>query len=86
MAGERAACIEALLAHKCDADARASGKSRFRHTHNADAFSYTDSTPLMFAARNGRVVRRSPPRRPPPTTLRRRLDNCHVRRRRACGR
>lgn len=70
MAGERAACIEALLAHKCDADARASGTSRFRHTHNADAFSYTDSTPLMFAARNGRVVRRAPAppaaRDPPP--------------------
>ena len=35
---DRAACIKALLAHKCDVNAVASGTSRFSHTHNASPF------------------------------------------------
>lgn len=36
--GEAPACINALLAHKCDVNAIASGTSRFMHTHNSSSF------------------------------------------------
>ena len=35
---DRAACIKALVAQKCDVNAVASGTSRFLHTHNTSPF------------------------------------------------
>jgi hypothetical protein len=52
---DRPVCVAALLAHKCEVDARTDGASHFTHTHTDAPFAYQQWTPLMMAARYGRL-------------------------------